>query len=394
MSRVLFFTHRTPFPPDKGDRIRTYHLLRQLATRGRVWLGCLADEPVPPETHAALGELCERVAAVPIGKRARWAKAFASLASGGSLSEGLFASAELTRTLRQWAAETRFDAVVSSSSALMPYLRDPVFRDTPKVVDLIDVDSQKWLDFARASKPPKRWLYKLEAARVRKLEKALAREVRAASVVSRAEADVYDAFTRPGAATVATNGVDLAYFAPQRVEEQPALAFVGALDYLPNEDAAVWFATAMWPAIRAKFPAAEFRVIGRNPTPAVKALAALPGVKLVGQVPDVRPFVASAAVVVVPLRLARGVQNKVLEAMAMGKAVVAAPPALAALETVSGTHLLSASTTAEWVESVCALLADPQRRQALGAAARQYVSERHHWERCLQPLLDTIFVPR
>lgn len=391
MSRVLFLTHRTPFPPDKGDRIRTYHLLRQLATRGRVWLGCLADELVSPETHAALGELCERVAAVPVGKRSRWAKAFASLASGGSLSEGLFASGELTRVLRTWAAEVTFDAVVASSSALMPYLRDPVFRDVPKVVDLIDVDSQKWLDFARASKPPKRWLYRLEAARVRKLEAALAKEVRAASVVSRAEAAVYDAFTHSGAATVATNGVDLAYFAPQAVEEQPALAFVGALDYLPNEDAAVWFTNEMWPAIRARFPAAEFRIIGRSPTPAVRALAAVPGVNLIGQVPDVRPFVASASVVVVPLRLARGVQNKVLEAMAMGKAVVAAPASLAALETVSGTHLLSASTTAEWIESVCALLSDPQRRQALGAAARQYVCERHHWEHCLQPLLNAIF---
>lgn len=393
MSRVLFLTHRTPFPPDKGDRIRTFHLLRQLARRGKVWLGCLADEPVPPATHDSLNSLCERVAAVPVGRRSRWLNAFTSLARGASLSEGLFASSELTRVLRKWAAEARFDAVVASSSALMPYLRDPVFRDTPKVVDLIDVDSQKWLDFACASKPPKKWLYRLEAARVRKLERALATEVRAASVVSRAEAAVYDAFTHPGAATVATNGVDLEYFAPQEVEQQPALAFVGALDYLPNEDAAVWFAHEMWPSVREKVPAAEFRIIGRSPTPKVRALAAIPGVNLVGQVPDVRPFVASASAVVVPLRLARGVQNKVLEAMAMAKAIVAAPASLAALETVSGIHLVSASTTAEWINSVCELLGDPQRRQTLGTAARQYVEQHHHWERCLQPLLDVIFPP-
>ena len=394
MSRVLFLTHRTPFPPDKGDRIRTYHLLRQMAARGRVWLGSLTDEPVSSGTHTALGALCERVVQVPVGRRSRWLKAAQRLASGGSLSEGLFASGALARILRAWAAEVRFDAVVASSSALVPYLRDPAFRDVPKVVDLIDVDSQKWLDFASASKPPKRWLYRLEAARVRKLEQGLAKAVQTASVVSRAEADVYDAFTHPGAATVATNGVDLEYFAPRGVEQQPALAFVGALDYLPNEDAAVWFARGMWPAIRAKFPNVEFRIIGRNPTPAVRALAALPGVNLVGQVPDVRPFVASASVVVVPLRLARGVQNKVLEAMAMAKAVVAAPASLAALQTVSGTHLLSASTTAEWIDSVCALLADPLRRQALGGAARRYVEEHHHWERCLQPLLDAIFPPK
>ena len=393
--RVLYLTHRVPFPPDKGDRIRTYHLLRQLAARGRVWLGCLADEPVPPATLTALGGLCERVAAVPV--RGRWVKAVWSFAAGASLSEGLFASRELTRVIRAWAAEGAFDAVVASSSALVPYLRDPALAAIPAVVDLIDVDSQKWLDFAAATRPPKRWLYRLEAARVRKAEKAVADRARAASVVSRAEADVYDSFTHAGAATVATNGVDLEYFAsgPQEISPRTdeAVVFVGALDYLPNEDAAVWFARAVWPAIRAQFPAAEFRIVGRNPTPAVRALATIPGVNVVGPVPDVRPFVASAAVVVAPLRLARGVQNKVLEALSMAKAVVAAPPALAALGAEPGVHLLEASTPAEWVAAVCGLLADPPRRQQLGAAGRQYVEQHHHWERCLQPLLAAIFPP-
>ncbi len=391
MSRVLYLTHRVPFPPDKGDRIRTYHLLRQMAKHGHIWLGCPADEPVTPAAIEALSGLCQRVAAIPVGRRSRWVKAAWSLATGGSLSQGLFASKSLAGVLRQWAAEAKFDAVVLSSSALVPYLRDPALAGIPAVVDLIDVDSQKWLDFATASRPPKKWLYTLEAARVRKLEKALDGSARAVAVVSRAEAEVYDSFTHVGAATVATNGVDLEYFAPVKCEEQPALAFVGALDYMPNEDAAVWFAREMWPAIFAKYPAAEFRIIGRNPTPAVLALAAVPGVNLVGQVPDVRPFVASAAVVVVPLRLARGVQNKVLEAMAMAKAVVAAPASLAALGTEPGVHLLSASTPQEWVDSVCGLLADPLRRQQFGVAARQYVEQNHHWERCLQPLLGAIF---
>ncbi len=391
LPRVLYLTHRTPFPPDKGDRIRTFHLLRQMAKHGRVWLGCPADEPVSADTYTALNGLCERVAAVPIGRRTRWAAAAWGLATGGSLSEGLFASKALTRLLRQWTAEVRFDAVVASSSALVPYLQDAALRQVPKVVDLIDVDSQKWLDFAAACRPPKKWLYRLEAARVRKLERGLAGSARAVAVVSRAEADVYDSFTRVGAATVATNGVDLDFFAPVACEQQPALAFVGALDYRPNEDAAVWFTREMWPAIRARVPNAEFRIIGRNPSPAVRALRSVPGVNLAGQVPDVRPFVASASVAVVPLRLARGVQNKVLEAMAMAKAVVAAPPALAALGTEVGTHLLSASAPQEWVDSVCGLLADPVRRQQLGVAARQYVERHHHWERCLHPLVAAIF---
>ena len=389
--RVLYLTHRVPYPPDKGDRIRTYHLLKQLAKRGRVWLGCLADEPVPPEALFALTELCEQFAIVPVGKRSRWLHAGLSLLHGASLSEGLFHSGPLARTLATWAGRTPFSAAVASSSALVPYLHLPALKGVPAVVDLIDVDSQKWLDFAAANRPPKKWLYRLEAARVRKVERTLPGRVRAASVVSRAEAAVYDAFTHAGAATVATNGVDLDYFAPVKCDERPACAFVGALDYPPNEDAAVWFAREIWPALRSRFPQAEFRIIGRKPTPAVRALAQLPGVNLVGQVPDVRPFVASSQVIVVPLRLARGVQNKVLEAMAMAKAVVAAPPALAALGAEPGVHLLSAATPQDWVQKVSELFTSEGRRQELGAAAREYVERHHHWERCLHPLVDAIF---
>lgn len=391
--RVLYLTHRVPFPPDKGDRIRTFHLLRELAARGRVWLGCPADEPVPPAARAALGALCERVELVPVGRRARWARAALSAATGGSLSEGLFASAALRRTVRGWAAGAGFACAVASSSALVPYLKVPELRGVPKVIDLIDVDSQKWLDFAARARPPARWAYRFEAARVRARERALPGWARAVAVVSRAEADLFDALARPGAATVATNGVDLEYFAPVAAPEEPALAFVGALDYFPNADAAVWFARAVLPLVRARVPGAEFRIVGRNPTAAVRALAAVPGVRLVGPVPDVRPFVTGAAAAVVPLRLARGVQNKVLEAMALGKAVVAAPAALAALGAEPGVHLLRATDPGEWAAAATALLTDPARRAALGRAARAYVEAHHHWGRCLAPLVAAVFQP-
>jgi len=167
--------------------------------------------------------------------------------------------------------------------------------------------------------------------------------------------------------------------------------FVGAMDYLPNIDAAVWFARDIWPAIRAKHPDAEFRIVGRKPAPEVQRLADLPGVNLIGQVPDVRPFVAESTVAVVPLRLARGIQNKVLEAMAMGKAVISAPPALAALKAVPGSHLLSASTPDDWVNEVSGLFSDANRCHELGAAARRFVEEHHHWETCLEPLMSKVF---
>jgi sugar transferase (PEP-CTERM/EpsH1 system associated) len=391
-ARVLYLTHRVPFPPDKGDRIRNFHVLRQLARRGRVWLGCLADEPVGADARAELDRLCERVAVVPAGRTFRWLRAGVGLLAGGSLSEGAFDAPRLRRTVREWAAETRFEAVVISASSMVPYLRQPGVAGMPAVVDLVDVDSQKWFDFAAtASRAPRRWLYRLEGRRVRKLEQEMPGWARAVTVVSRAEADLFEEFAGPGTATVATNGVDLDYFTPTGGKSDPACAFVGALDYLPNVDAAEWFAREVWPGIRAKVPSAEFRIVGRKPAPALQELARLPGVKLVGQVPDVRPHVAGAAVVVAPLRLARGIQNKVLEALAMGKPVVATPAALAALRTEPGRDLLSASTPAEWVQAVGGLFADPRRRRELGAAGRRFVEEHHHWERCLEPLLEKVF---
>jgi sugar transferase (PEP-CTERM/EpsH1 system associated) len=388
---VLYLTHRVPYPPDKGDRIRNYHLLRQLAKRGRVWLGCLADEAVSADTLAELHGLCERIAIIPVDGITRWARAGSKLLTGGSLSEGMFSAEKLRSTIRDWASQMRFQAAVVSASSLAPYLREEVLRETPAIVDLVDVDSQKWLDFAAASAWPKNWLYTLEAARVRKLESELPRWARAVAVVSRAEADLYDSFAGPGAATVATNGVDLDFFQPGDQDLELACAFVGAMDYLPNVDGALWFAREVWPSLRSSYPGAEFRIVGRKPAKAIEELRNVPGIKVTGSVQDVRPFVNSASVVVVPLRLARGVQNKVLEAMAMGKAVVAAPGALAALRTESGKHLLAASSPKEWIEAVNELFSDPVRCRELGTSGREFVERHHHWEHCLEPLLEKIY---
>ena len=390
--RVLYLTHRVPFPPDKGDRIRNYHVLRQLAARAEVWLVALADEPVPPEALAALHRHCRRVAVVPVRAGLRKLRAGLSALGGRSLTEGAFREPAVDRVAAGFLREARFDAAIVSGSGLAPYLRRGGLRELPGFVDLVDVDSQKWLDFADAVGGLKRRLYRFEAGRLRKLERELPGWAAAVSLVSPAEARVYESFAGAGTATVATNGVDLDYFAPVPADAPtvPACAFVGALDYLPNTDAAVSFAREVWPAVRARVPDAEFHVVGRKPTAEVVRLGELPGVVVVGQVPDVRPYVARAAVAVVPMRLSRGLQNKVLEAMAMAKPVVAAPPALAALAAVPGRDLLCANSPAEWADAVAGLLGDPARRRELGASARRFVEAHHHWDSCLKPLLDLV----
>jgi sugar transferase (PEP-CTERM/EpsH1 system associated) len=387
---ILYLVHRTPYPPDKGDRIRTFQVLRYLSTRARVHLACLADEPVEGQTVAKLREYCERVAVVRLGGLSRWARAVGSMVRGQTVTQGAFSSPVLRALVRQWARETPFHACLASSSSLVPYLRLPELRNVPSVVDLIDVDSQKWLDYAAASRGPRRWLYRMEGRRLRRLEQALPAWNRAVTVVSEPEADILRSFCEPGSVHAISNGVDLDYFRPQPQPEEMACVFVGALDYRPNADGAVWFCREVWPEVQRRRPEAKMYLVGRRPTPAVCRLADLPGVELVGQVADVRPYLARSACAVVPLQIARGIQNKVLEAMAMGKAVVVSPGALEGLEADPGLHLLSASSASEWVQAVLSLFENACLRDRFGAAGRLYVQSRHRWESCLEPFLPLL----
>jgi sugar transferase (PEP-CTERM/EpsH1 system associated) len=391
---VLYVTHRLPYPPDKGDRIRNYHLLRFLAARADVHLACLADEPALEENVAELRRLCARVAVVPLHRWKRRLRMGTSLLRGATATEGAFASPELRSILHNWGTSLHFDAVLASSSCLVPYLREPTLRDVPALVDLVDVDSQKWLDYAAAEgRGPLSWLYRLEGRRLRSLEAGIAETARAVTLVSGTEVEVFRRFCTADRVHCAVNGVDLDYFRPMPSNTQSACVFVGALDYRPNVDAARWFCTEVWPRIRQRVPGVELWLVGRNPAPSVRRLAHLPGVQLVGPVPDVRPYLARAAVTIAPLRLARGVQNKVLEALAMAKAVVASPPALAALGVQPGVHLLAAAAPAEWDEAVVTLLGDADQRRRLGAAGRAYVEQHHHWDRCLAPFADLLGLP-
>lgn len=384
---VLFLAHRLPYPPDKGDRIRTFHLLKLLSERAEVHLACLADEPPASDTIAVLERHCERLEVVRLSPWGRWPRALGSLAKGRTVSEGAFASPALRDLLRGWSRETSFHAALASASSLVPYLRLPELQQTPKVVDLVDVDSQKWLDYASASRGPRAWLYQVEGHRLRRLEAEIPDWAQAVTLVSPAEADLYRRFRDSASVHAIGNGVDLEAFQPRpaSTEAERGLVFVGALDYRPNVDAACWFCQEVWPALRDRVPGVSLALVGRQPTLAVQRLAGRDGIELVGQVPDVRPYVASAAVAIAPLRIARGVQNKVLEAMAMGKAVVASPQALEGLQASPGVHALAASNPAEWVEALASLLSNAESRQSLGTAARRYVEEQHDWTRCLEP---------
>jgi sugar transferase (PEP-CTERM/EpsH1 system associated) len=384
--RILYLVHRVPYPPDKGDRIRAFHVLKHLARDASVSVACLADEPVADASIAELRTRCERVAIFPLSPWSRWPKALLSLLQGHTVSEGAFYSRALVATVGQWAKERAFDSVMLSASSLAPYLSLPGLREVPAVVDLVDADSQKWLDYAAASQWPRAWLYRLESRRLGWLEKRLSASAQALVVVSEQEVSFLQKRHGLEGVRVVRNGVDLDYFRPPAAPlPENGCAFVGALDYLPNVDAACWFCHEVWPTVHRQVPQATVRLIGRRPVAQVKRLAAIPGVEVMGQVPDVRPHLAQAAIAIAPLRIARGLQNKILEAMAMSKAIIASPQALSGFVSKLELPVLSAASPTEWIDAVLRLLHSAPLRRDLGAACRQYVEAHHCWDSCLTP---------
>jgi sugar transferase (PEP-CTERM/EpsH1 system associated) len=384
--KVLFLVHRVPYPPNRGDRIRSYHWLQRLAQESRVTLATLADEPLEQGAAEELQRLCDDVFLESVNSL-RWLRAGSALLRGRSATEGLFYSSALWRRLHRLTSQTHFDRVIAFCSSMVPYLSLPGLRDVPALVDLVDVDSQKFADYATQTSGLKGSLYRLEASRLRKLESALPQRVQAITLVSDAEARLYRSFCPNPRTFTVKNGVNLSYYQPRSLPVKDFhCVFVGALDYPPNADGVCSFVSEVWPLVRKKYPRASFAVVGRNPTPAVRALATQPGVELVGTVPDVRPYLAQAVAVVAPLRIARGVQNKVLEAMAMGKVVVASPGAAEGIEATVGEHLLVARDPAEWVAAIGKLFIEIKARDKISQAALAFVTREHDWSLCLDPL--------
>lgn len=322
--RILFLSHCVPYPPDKGERIRAYHALIRLAEIGEVHLACIARSPEEEDAAASLRDICASVHVERIEPRWALLQAAVHFASGGCLTRAYYGGTTLGRHI---AALGPLDVTVAYSSAMAQYAPETV----PMVLDMVDVDSEKWAQYAAMRRPA--FAYAAEARRLRRLEAAYAGGASSVVFTTRHEADVFAGFASHSRALAMENGVDFDYFNPEAVPANaamryPRLVFVGGMDYYPNADAACRFAREIFPVLRRQCEGLEFVIVGRNPTAAVRALAKLPGVVVTGAVNDVRPYLAEALAVVAPLRVARGMQNKVLEGLAMGKRVLASRPVM------------------------------------------------------------------
>ncbi len=396
MGDVLFLCHRIPYPPDKGDKIRAWHMLRHLSQRHRVHLGCLTDHPADLAHLPVLRAQCATVMCRPINRRRQVLHALSRWRPGRPLTVDYFHSSGLQTWVDRTRAATRLTHLFVFSSAMAPYVMREHRCQAHTVLDMVDVDSEKWNSYAQQAALPMRLIWAREARTLLAFERRAASWFDRTLFVSAAEAGRFIALAPDVADRVdwVENGVDLAYFSPKAAYENPygdnerAIVFTGTMDYRPNIAAVIFFAQNVLPGIRARCPGATFHIVGAHPVASVRALSALPGVTVVGAVSDTRPYLAHAKLAVAPLQIARGIQNKVLEAMAMARPVLISPQALEGLRVHSGRDVLVAADALSMAAQAGAVLAGAH--PGLGAAARQAVEQIYPWKttlRRLEPLL-------
>ncbi|PCD03555.1 glycosyl transferase family 1 [Sphingomonas spermidinifaciens] len=377
MGGTLFLAHRVPYPPDRGDKIRGWHLLRHMAARGPVHLVTFADDPADLGHDAVLGEVCASHHVTWRGKP-QWRAGLEALASGRPISVAAFADAGVAERVRAVLAREAIDTIFVFSGQMAQYL--PTVTDARIVMDFCDVDSAKFTSYAAAGTPPMAWVMAREARLLGAFEHEIAARVDASLFVSEAEAALFRAGGAAPRVTVVENGIDTAFFDPagafDRSAAVPGVTFTGQMDYAPNVEAACWFAGEVMPRLAARGIDLPFNIVGRAPAKAVRALAG-EWVRVTGAVADVRPWLAAAPVVVAPLLTARGVQNKVLEAMALARPIVASTVAAEGIEH-RGTLSVAGDADA-FAERILALLADRDAAAAQGRAARACVEDRYGW---------------
>ncbi len=434
---ILYLAHRIPYPPNKGDKIRSFHEIKYLSTHHDTYLACLADDPADLSYAKELGSFCKTVDIVSINRQKQKVKSLFVLPTEKPLSVAYFYSKKLQQIIDHRLSAMSYDAIICFSSSMSEYLFKsralnvlslPSFNysarsnasnnsnnsnassnsNTRLIMDFVDVDSDKWQQYARYARWPFSWIYKLESRRLAAYEKRVAGSFHRSIFVSKREAELFRS-QNPGMNGVLTvpNGVDFAYFSPSASNvsnnsgnsndsndsnnsnassnsnisnvKPPVLLFTGAMDYYANIDGVVWFSKEIFPYLLKQFPSLTFYIVGRNPTPEVKALVNS-HIKVTGYVEDIRPFYEMATIYVAPLRIARGIQNKILEALAMARPVVATSKAFEGIEAIPGQDLLIADSGTEFIEKISLLLEDRAGCQSIAASARRTIEKNYSWE--------------
>ena len=387
--KILFVCHRLPFPPNRGGKIRPFHMIQHLSQKHEVVVASLAETEQELRDGAGLTEHCTEVLVEVLPRSVRWRQACAALLTNEPSSVAYFRSAALHRKIQDKLREQPFDLAMVHCAFVAQYVAG--WEGGLRVLDYGDLDSGKWAEYGAHRAFPLSLGYRLEAAKLRRYEQQLASRFHQCTVTTQGELDLYASLGSSTPCRVIPNGVDASYFSRpmQGPHTSTVIAFLGRMDYYPNIDGILYFAQDIFPIIKKTIPLAQLRIIGSNPSSKVRDLGRIEGITVTGHVPDVRPYLADAAVTIAPLRIARGTQNKILESMAMGIPVVSTPQAAKGIQAVPGAHLLVADGPAAFAEQVIKALQEPELRKTLSGEARKQVERMHHWPASLK-ILDEV----
>ncbi len=394
MQDLLFLAHRIPYPPNKGDKIRSYHFLKHLASKYNVHLGTFIDDSNDWQYRNKLESICAETFYLGIKPFQAKIKSLRGLMVGEPLSLPYYKNQAMQAWVNKTITNNSIKKVLIFSSVMAQFINKS--HDVEMIVDFVDVDSDKWRQYAESKKGLTSWIYKRESEYLLNYEQRIAKEAKSCFFVSKQEAALFKMLA-PNArekVTYINNGVDTDYFSPEHIYASPypvnedAIVFTGAMDYWANVDAVKWFAEDILPYIVKKYPSVKFYIVGSRPTKDVVALANR-DVIVTGAVNDVRPYLAHARLAVAPLRIARGIQNKVLEAMAMGKHVIATS---AAMEGISYNEILDVSVgdRAEIVIEQLEELLPKNSMPMISNRNRNFVKSIFSWEQNANRLLELI----
>jgi polysaccharide biosynthesis protein PslH len=386
---ILYLCHRFPYPPKRGGKIRPFNMIRHLHAAGhRVTVCSLARSAAEADEAQGIAPFCTAFHIGRVAEPVQAARMVARLPLTTPSSMGYFYSPDLARTVGGLLAAQSWDLIFVHCSSVAQYVEHVV--GVPKILDFGDMDSQKWFDYARHKPFPLSLGYRLEGAKMLRAEKRLARRFDICTATTRAEWETLESYGTGGATDWFPNGVDTEFFAPSDgVYDANAISFVGRMDYYPNQECMQRFCRDVWPALRAKRQELKLVIVGADPSPDIRALGSLPGVTVTGSVPDVRPHVRGTALMVAPLAIARGTQNKILEAMAMGVPVVTSRIAAGGVDAEPEQQLLVADGPDEQVAAILRLVESDGERRRLAEAGRARVLSRHSWAGSMRRL-DTI----
>ena len=392
MQDLLFLAHRIPYPPNKGDKIRSYHLLKYLASSYNIHLGTFIDDPDDWKHTDKLDAICAETCYLGLNPLQAKIKSLQGLLTGEALSLPFYKNQAMQNWVNKTINANSIKKVLIFSSVMAQFINKT--HDVEMIVDFVDVDSDKWRQYADSKKGLVAWIYKRESHCLFTYEKKIAEQAKASFFVSEQEAALFKKMAPEISEKVTNinNGVDTDYFSPELTFATPypanedVIVFTGAMDYWANVDAVKWFAEDVFSHITKNYPAVKFYIVGSKPTKEVEALANN-AILVTGAVDDVRPYLAHAKWVVAPLRIARGIQNKVLEAMAMGKYVMVTS---AAMEGIPYNETLDVSVGDE-VDVVIKQLEELLQKNSVAIVSsnnRDFVTAMFSWEQNVKRLIS------